>query len=190
MQFPDWFNTWQGTFRQWSYPPAFRIDMRAYGEQEAMELEVPRLTDAVVEESLSPAAAPPSVAPAAQAPVDDSHTQQFLAQLCTALWRARSKMVDASGQPTPEVRRAYRHVQASWDLLREYGLEVLDHTDEPYDSGQALKVLSLEKRTDIAQARVLETVVPTVYLRSQSIQMGEVIVLVPEDALGRNTRAK
>lgn len=189
MQFHGSFSTWRGTFRQWSYPPAFRIDMRAYEAQQATELQHPLPQKATAQESTSSDVAPPSAAPAAQAPVNDSHTL-FLAQLCTALWRARSKMVDASGQPTAEVRRAYRHVQASWDLLREYGLEVMDHTDQLYDSGQALKVLSLEKRADVAQARVLETVVPTVYLRGQSIQMGEVIVLVPKDAIGHDIPGK
>lgn len=107
--------------------------------------------------------------------------EQLLARIATGLWRLRERMVDpATRQPKDEVRRAYRHLESLWDTLGEFGVEIQDHADEPFDSGMALIVLSYEHDPTASRETVKETVKPTVYLRERCIQRGEVIVASPE----------
>lgn len=113
----------------------------------------------------------------------DQRVEPFLVELCTHLWRAKRRMMDASGEPLPETRRIFRHLLAAWDLLGANGFKVVDHTGQPFDTGQSLRVLSSEQRPEIVRGTVLETVAPTIYYHQQCVQMGEVMVLVPRETL-------
>jgi len=80
------------------------------------------------------------------------------------------------------MRRAYRHLESTWDALGEAGVEIQDHTNDRFDSGQSLKVLAFEPTEGVAEERVSETVKPTVYFKGSVIQRGEVIVATPQTA--------
>ncbi len=108
--------------------------------------------------------------------------QRTLADLATSVWRLRQRfVVPGSEQPREEFRRPFRDVQALWDTLAQAGVEILDHTGSAYDAGQSLKVLAFQPTPGLDRERVVETVKPTIYLASQWIQMGEVIVGQPEE---------
>jgi hypothetical protein len=64
-------------------------------------------------------------------------------------------------------------------VLTAAGIEVIDHTDTPFEAGMQVKVLAFEPRPGISRDRIVETIKPSVYHRSQLIQMGEVIVASP-----------
>ncbi len=81
-----------------------------------------------------------------------------------------------TGKPLEEMKRAFRHLQATWDILADAGIEIQDHTGVLFDSGMSIKVLAFQPMADIDRETVIETIRPTVYFRSQRIQMGEVIV--------------
>jgi hypothetical protein len=108
---------------------------------------------------------------------------RLLAEMATGLWRLRGRMVDAgTGEPHPEMRRAFRHLQAVWDALARAGVEVQEHAGRPFDPGQSLRVLAFQPTAGLPRETVLETVKPCVYLDGQRIQVGEVIVGTPEGA--------
>jgi hypothetical protein len=106
---------------------------------------------------------------------------RLLADVSTGLWRLRRRLIDSgTGQPREEMRRAYRDLQFTWDALLQAGVEILDHTGEPFDAGLSLSVLAYQPTEGIQREQVIETVKPTVYWNKQWIQMGEVIVGMPE----------
>ncbi len=106
--------------------------------------------------------------------------EQLLVRVATGLWRLRQRMIDpATGQPMDNSRRTYRHLEALWDTLAEFGVEIDDHDGEPFDSGMALVVLSYERDPAATREVVKETIKPTVYLHERCIQRGEVIVGTP-----------
>ncbi|MBN2547793.1 MAG: hypothetical protein JXB15_01445 [Anaerolineales bacterium] len=132
--------------------------------------------------STAPAAA------AAEAGQKESHffkeQMRLLADMGTGLWRLRQKLLQpGSDQPLEEVRRAYRHFQSVWDTLQESGVTIIDHTNQPYDSGLDLKVVTFETHPGIQREVVSETIKPSIYYERDSnrwlIQMGEVIVATP-----------
>jgi hypothetical protein len=112
---------------------------------------------------------------------EDTERVRFLADLSTGIWRLRQKMVEpGTERPKEQFRREYRHLESVWDVLRQAGMEIQDHTGKPFDSGQALKVLAFQPTPGVRRERVQETVKPTIYYKGRHIQMGEVIVESPE----------
>lgn len=105
----------------------------------------------------------------------------FLVDLSTGIWRLRQKMLEPGTQrPLEKFCREYRHLQSVWDVLTQAGLEILDHTGKPFDSGQAIKVIAFQPTPGVARERVQETIKPTIIFKGKHIQMGEVIVAAPE----------
>lgn len=109
---------------------------------------------------------------------------QFLVDLATGLWRMRQKMIEPkTGRPVEEMRRLYRHFESVWDTLSGAGVEIHGHTGEPFESGMALNVITFQPSAELQRELVLETIKPTVYLKNEMVQMGEVVVGVPERPL-------
>jgi hypothetical protein len=80
--------------------------------------------------------------------------------------------------------RAARHLDAVWDALKQVGVEVQEHEGRPFDRGLSLKVLSVESKPELSRELVIETVRPSIYLKNEAIQTGEVIVGTPEPVVG------
>jgi hypothetical protein len=106
----------------------------------------------------------------------------LLREVGTGLWRVREKMIETeSREPLPEMRRAYRHVEALVDTLAQAGVRIQDHTDEqvPAHGIYALKAVAYEPVSGLACERVIETIKPTIYFGDRIIQVGEVVVGTP-----------
>ncbi|HEY0323489.1 MAG TPA: hypothetical protein VGC66_21205 [Pyrinomonadaceae bacterium] len=106
----------------------------------------------------------------------------LLADVGTGLWRMRQKMVQpGTNLPQEEMRRAFRHLESTWDVLAQSDVQIIDHTGEamPEAGVYSLKVLAYEPTPGLRREKVVETIKPTIYFRDQMIQMGEVIVGTP-----------
>jgi hypothetical protein len=106
---------------------------------------------------------------------------KLLADIGTGLWRLKQKMVrPGTDHPLDEMKRAYRHLESVWDAMAQAGTEIQDHTDRPFDPGQAIKVIAYQPTPGLSREKVIETVKPTIYHKGRIIQMGEVIVGQPQ----------
>jgi len=106
----------------------------------------------------------------------------LLSQVGTGLWRLKQKMVKpGTDEPLDEMRRAYRHLESTWDALVQAGVEIQDHTGQPVpESGiYALRAITYEHDPKLITEQVIETVKPSIYFRGQRIQMGEVVIGTP-----------
>jgi hypothetical protein len=104
----------------------------------------------------------------------------LLADVATGLWRLRQKMLEPGAErPLPEMRRAYRHLQSVWDVLSDAGIEICDYTGMNFDSGMSLNVVAHQPAATAERERIIETVKPSIYFKSQRIQLGDVIVETP-----------
>jgi hypothetical protein len=104
---------------------------------------------------------------------------KLVAEIATELWRLKSKMTDQCGEPKEEMRKAYRHVESSLDVLSEAGVEIQSHTGQPYRTGLAVETLAFQPTADVVRETVIETLRPSVYLNNKQIQQGQVIVGTP-----------
>jgi hypothetical protein len=103
-----------------------------------------------------------------------------LSNLGTGLWRLRGRMIQPdSGRPHAGMERAYRHFESVWDALHNEGVKILDHTNEPFEPGRALEVMSFQPTPGLSRDVILQTIKPTIYFRDKLMQTGEVIVGTP-----------
>ena len=102
-----------------------------------------------------------------------------MADIATNAWKAKGKMLDASGEVREEMKRVYRHIEGVLESLREMGLEVKDHTGDAFDYGLPLKVVTTQPTPGITREMVVETIKPTIYWERQMIQAGEVVIATP-----------
>jgi hypothetical protein len=106
--------------------------------------------------------------------------ERLIADLATGVWRLKKRFVEpGTDRPREELRRSYRDVEALWDALAQAGVQVIDPTGKPYDPAESLTVLAFQPTPGLLAEKVLETVRPTVYMRSHWVQMAEVIVGTP-----------
>lgn len=105
-----------------------------------------------------------------------------MASLATQVWRARNRVIDpATGEPREEMRRIHRHVEGALEALTQLGLVINDWVNQPYDSGLPVKVLTFQPASEVQRDTVLEATRPTVLWKDRLLQMGEVIVGIPQN---------
>jgi hypothetical protein len=105
-----------------------------------------------------------------------------LSGLATQVWRTRNRIIDPeTGEPREEMKRIYRHVEGAFEMFTEMGLTINDWVKQPYDAGLPVKVLTFQPTPGIQRDTVLEAVRPTVIWKDRLLQMGEVIVGVPQN---------
>lgn len=123
----------------------------------------------------------PAVEPALPKPsLESAALRAFLRDVGTSLWRMTRKMVpEGSTEPLDEMSSVYRYVESMWEAMREMGVQVQDHTNEPFDSGMPLVSLAFQPTAGLKRETILETIKPSIYLGQERIQTGEVIVGTP-----------
>lgn len=127
----------------------------------------------------APVAPAPAVVPAPATTLPDGMASS-IAALATHVWRTRGKMVDPdSGEPREESRKAYRHVEASFEAFAQMGVTLNDWIGQPFDPGLPVKVLTFQPTPGVTRDTVVEAVRPTVIWKDQLLQLGEVIVGIP-----------
>jgi len=103
-----------------------------------------------------------------------------IAAIATNAWKAKTKMLDStSGEVRDEMKRVHRHIEGIFQAFQEIGLEVKDHTGDPFDYGLPLHVVTAQPTPGLSKERVLETIKPTIYWQNQVIQRGEVVIATP-----------
>lgn len=101
-------------------------------------------------------------------------------QIATNVWRTKLRMIDeATGQIKEEVGRIARYIEGIEDALKMVGVEIIDKTGGPYETGMRLKPISFEPTTGIQREEIKETLRPTVIWNNLEIQTGEIVVGTP-----------
>jgi hypothetical protein len=167
----------RSALRQWRFRAEFRIAAPRWPEELLVVLE--RLERALaVAQPATPVATP---LPPGRGRSDDA---TVLADIGVGLWRLKRRILQPwTDRPLEEEkRRAYRHLESVWDTLELAGVEIVDHTDQPFDAGMSLKVIAFEPMPGLEREQVIETIKPTVYIGDQLVQTGEVVVGTPEES--------
>jgi len=105
----------------------------------------------------------------------------LIADITTGIWRMKNKFSAAKfDDMSDELKKAYRHVESTWDAISSANVEVRDQTNEKYVAGMALKVIAFQPSSSVHIEMISETIKPSIFYNDKLIQMGEVIVKTPE----------
>jgi len=149
------------TLGQLRHPPEFRVPPPFL---DAAQIEW--VTDVLAEAAAATAEAP-----------DEGAGTGALLRAATGIWRALRKLDQDDGTlSAADLRQVRRQVDASRQALADDGLEIQDHDGMPFDPGLSVEALAFEEKPGLPHEVVLETVRPSVYLRGERIQVGQVVV--------------
>ena len=102
------------------------------------------------------------------------------ADVGTLVWRIQHRL-DATEELSKPLQKLSRDIERTWDALTQGGIEIKDHTGGDYEGGMALRVITSQPVSGLARRQIIETLKPTIYYRDRIIQMGEVIIGIPEE---------
>ena len=113
----------------------------------------------------------------------DSRDQMvnFLADSATAIWRIRRKIEGLSRMPK-EVRNALHLLEDMRSSMSEGGVEIVDHIGTIPSKHEA-KITETKIIPDLAQEQVIDAIKPTILLRSEVVQVGEVVLGKPASSV-------
>jgi hypothetical protein len=117
----------------------------------------------------------PTLSRAEQTNRDDKvHMANFLVDLGTGIWRIRRKIEGLTRMPK-EIRDALYSLESTWMSMSEGGVEIVDHIGTIPNRREA-NVVEVREIPNLAREQVIETVKPTILLRGEVIQTGEVVI--------------
>jgi hypothetical protein len=112
-------------------------------------------------------------------PEKDDGLIKLTTEIGTTTWRLQRRLA-VSAEASDTIKRVSRDLESVWDALNQGGIEIKDHTGEKYDGGMALNVIAFQPTPGITKEQVIETIKPTIYHKNKMVQMGQVIVGVPD----------
>lgn len=160
-------DTIRDNIKQWLlYPQEFRITipkslvLLEYAEEQHISLESPSAKARTISEN-------------------EETLLDMAVDVGTLVWRIQRRLSDISELPA-NLRRVSRDLEATWDALTQSGIEIKDHNNQEYHPGMALRVITSQPVASLTRQQIIETLKPTIYYKDKILQMGEVIVGVPE----------
>lgn len=110
--------------------------------------------------------------------IEMSLSVESLVELAVEVWRIEQRIVKVSSS-LPEAQRkgVETSVQKLKRYLGKYDLEIRDYTNQKFNEGLNLDVLSVEKDPSITEPIVKETVEPTILCKGQVVKKAKIILL-------------
>ena len=110
--------------------------------------------------------------------VEMSLSVEALVELAIEVWRIEQRLAKAApGLPDVQRKGLESSVQKLKRYLEKYEIEIRDYTNQKFNDGLNLDVLSVEKDPAIVEPIVKETVEPTIMCKGQIVKKAKIILL-------------
>ena len=155
--------TYRTKLKQLWFPPAFRLQEPDFTQE---QLDVLEELIGLIQPTLS----------RREAAFRDEKVQmaQFLVDLGTGIWRIRRKVGGMKRMPK-ELKEAMFSLESTWNSMAEGGVEIVDHIGT-IPSNKEAKVMDVREVAGLESEQVIDAILPTITLRGEVVQMGEVIM--------------
>ncbi len=111
---------------------------------------------------------------------DVRNMAQFLVDLGTGIWRIRNKIGGLKRLPK-ELKDALYSLESTWESMAEGGVQIVDHVGE-VPSGMVPRIVEIRDVEGLEREQVVETLKPTITLKGEVIQVGDVVLGRPAPA--------
>lgn len=113
---------------------------------------------------------------------DKMHMAHFLVDLGTGIWRIRRKIEGLTRMPK-EIRDALYSLESTWMSMSEGGVQIVDHIGTIPSRSEA-KIVEVRDIPNLPREQVVDAIRPTILLKGEVIQLGEVVMGRPARAYG------
>lgn len=104
-------------------------------------------------------------------------TDDFM-QFAVEVWRIEQRLAKLQiNLPENQKKGLENSVQKLKRYFEKYDIEVIDYTNQKFNDGLNLDVLSVEKDPTVMEPIIKETVEPTIMYRGQVVRKAKIIVL-------------
>lgn len=101
-----------------------------------------------------------------------------LVELATEVWRIEQRLAKVSDTLPENQRKGLENsVHKFRRYISNYDIEIIDYTNQKFNDGLNLDVLSVEKDPAVATPTVKETVEPTILVKGQVVKKAKIILL-------------
>lgn len=110
--------------------------------------------------------------------VDLSPSTNSLIELAIEVWRIEKRLVKASESLSDDQNKAFENSNAKLlRFLNKNDITFTDYTDQKYNEGLNLDILSIEKDSSITESVIKETHEPAVFYKGQVVKKAKVVVI-------------
>jgi len=110
--------------------------------------------------------------------VDLSPKSAAVVELAVEIWRIKSRINKVSIDLSEIQKRGLESsIQKLLKYLDRFDMKIIDHTDEKYNEGMNVDVISFEKDPKIRFPTIKETIEPTIICKGHVIKKGKIIVI-------------
>ena len=101
-----------------------------------------------------------------------------LVELATEVWRIEQRLAKVADTLPENQRKGLENsVHKFRRYISNYDIEIVDYTNQKFNDGLNLDVLSVEKDPAVATPTVKETVEPTILVKGQVVKKAKIILL-------------
>ncbi len=101
-----------------------------------------------------------------------------LVELAVEVWRIEQRIAKTIATiPESQAKGLENSIQKLRRYLEKYDLEIIDYTNQKFNDGLNLDVLSVEKDPNVKDPIVKETVEPTILCKGQVVKKAKIILL-------------
>lgn len=110
--------------------------------------------------------------------IDLSPKSVDLIELAIEVWRIKNRLEKiSSGLDDSQKRGLDSSIQKFIKYLDRFNIKIIDHTNQKYNEGLSVDVLSFENSPDVSVPIIKETVEPTILCESKVVKKGKVVVI-------------
>lgn len=126
----------------------------------------------------SPEMAPPKPPQAHAIFVDLSPKSADVVELAVEIWRIQNRLSKAAADlPDTQKRGLESSIQKLQKYLDTFRIEIIDHTNQKYNEGLNVNVLSFEIDPNTVAPIIKETIEPTITCDGKVVRKGKVVVI-------------
>ncbi len=101
-----------------------------------------------------------------------------LVELATEIWRIEQRILKSESSLLENQRKGLEiSLKKLKRYLEKYDIEIVDHTNQKYNDGLNLDILSVEKNKSVNEPIIKETVEPTIMCKGQIIRKAKIVLL-------------
>jgi len=99
-------------------------------------------------------------------------------QFAVEVWRIEQRVAKLQSTLSENQKKGFENsIQKLKRYFEKYDIEILDYTNQKFNDGLNLDVLSVEKDSTVTEPIIKETVEPTVLYRGQVVRKAKIIVI-------------
>lgn len=101
-----------------------------------------------------------------------------IVELATEVWRVEQRLAKVSDILPENQRKGLENsVHKFRQYISNYDIEIIDYTNQKFNDGLNLDVLSVEKDENVTIPTVKETIEPTILVKGQVVKKAKIILL-------------